>query len=167
MAPEYITHILNFNERDMQLVVLNGAFLLTHPAVQNVHPITYINTASGDRPAWLLDYIVRNIGTVVPQRLWTPSNPADAQRYATVPLHMPIFFVMNGTVGLPLNQAAAGDCAELLNAHQPAPVGDQSTTTIRIAVRIFPESRPFYETIVLIMVSTSSGLVSTSGVGKS
>ena len=139
MAPEYITHVLHFNEHDIQLVASNGAFLLIHPAVQNVHPITYINTASGNRPAWLLDYIVRNIGTVVPQRLWTPSNPADAQRYATVPLHMPIFFVMNGTVGLPLNQATAGDCAALLNARQLAPIGDRSTTTIRITVSIFTE----------------------------
>ena len=161
MAPRYITRILHFNEHDIQLVASNGAFLLIHPAVQGVHPITYFN----NRPAWLLDYMVRNVGTVVPQRLWTPSSPADAQRYANVPLLMPIFFVLNGTVGLPLNQAAAGDCAALLNAHLRAPVGDRSTATIRITVSIFPKVT--CETIVPIMVSAFSGLTSTSGVAKS
>ena len=140
MAPEYISHILHFDERYIQLVASNGAFLLIHPAVQGVHPITYVNN-NNNQPAWLLDYMVRNVGTVVPQRLWTPSSPADAQRYATVPLHMPIFFVLNGTVGLPLSQAVAGDYTGLLNAHQPAPVGVQSTTTIRITVSIFPNQK--------------------------
>ena len=135
MAPGYITHLLHFNERDIQLVVSNSAYFLIHPTVQSVHPITYLN----NQPAWLLDYIVRNVGTVVPQRLWSPLSSTDAQRYATVPLHMPIFFVLNGTVGLPLNQAAAGDCAALLNARQPAPVGDRNTTNIRIMVSILSE----------------------------
>ena len=102
-------------------------FSSIHPAVQSVHPITYFY----NQLAWLFDYIVRNVGTVVPQRRWFPSSPTDAQHY------MPIFFVVNGTVGLPLNQAAAGDCSALLNARQPAPVEDRSTITIRITVSIF------------------------------
>ena len=134
VAPGYFTHLLHLNERDIQLVAMNGAFYLIHPAVPNAHPITYIN----NRPAWLLDYMVRDVGTVVPQPLWSPASTADAQRYGTTPLHMPIFFVQReGTIGLSLNQAASGNCPTLVNARQPAPVGDQSTTTIRIMVSLF------------------------------
>jgi len=136
-APRYFTHLLQFNERDIQLVASNdtsgaAAFLLIHPAVQNVQPIIYID----NRPAWLLDYTVRDIGTVVPQRrqVWSSADISDAQRYATVPLHMPIFFIQRDrrTIGLPLNLAAAGNCSSLLDARVTAPVGDRHTTTIRI-----------------------------------
>jgi hypothetical protein len=137
-APGYFTHLLHFDERNFQLVVSNGAFLLLHPTPQNVHPITYI----GNRPAWLLDYMLRDVGTVVPQRLWAPAANSDAQRYGTVPLNMPIFFVQRDhtTIGLPLNQAASGQCPALLNARHPAPVGTCHTTSIRIVVSIFPKS---------------------------
>ena len=116
------------------LVVSNGQFLLLHPAVQNAHPTTLV----GNRHAWLLDYMLRDVGTVVPQRLWTPSATSDAQRYGTVPLNMPIFFVQRdrATLGLPLNQAASGNCSALLNARHPAPVGLRHTTFIRIMVSI-------------------------------
>jgi hypothetical protein len=135
-APGYFTHLLHFNERNFQLVVSNRAFLLLYPGVQNVPPIAYI----GNRPAWLLDYMLRDVGTVVSQRLWSPAGTADAQRYGTVPLNMPIFFVQRDgtTLGLPVNQAASGDCSALLNARSPAPVGLCHTTFIRIMVSIFP-----------------------------
>jgi len=128
-APRYFTHLLQFNERDIQLVASNdtsgaAAFLLIHPAVQNVQPITYID----NRPAWLLDYMVRDIGTVVPQSLWSPAATP------TVPLHVPIFFVQRDqrTIGLPLSLAAAGDCSSLLDRHLPAPVGGHHTINIHI-----------------------------------
>jgi hypothetical protein len=141
-APGYFTHLLHFNERNVQLVASNGAFLLLYPAVQNVRPITYI----GNRPAWLLDYMLRDVGTVVSQRLWSPAATSDAERYGTVPLNMPIFFVQRDrmTLGLPLNEAASGNCSVLLNASLPAPVGLYHTTFIRILVSIFP-SRSSYE----------------------
>jgi hypothetical protein len=140
-APKYFAHLLRFDERVFQLVVSNGVILLLHPAVQNVHPITYI----GNRPAWLLDYMLRDLGTVVPQRLWSPADTSDAQRYGTpgtVPLNMPIFFVQRDgtTLGFPLNQAASGDCSALLNGRLAAPVGRGHTTSIRIMVTIFPKS---------------------------
>ena len=141
-APRYFTHLLNFNEQAFQLAVSDGAFLLLHPAPQNVHPITYL----GNLPAWLLDYMLRNVGTVVQQRLWTPAATADAQRYGTAPLKMPIFFLQRDrtTLGLPLNQAASGDCSALLNPRLPAPVGQCSTTFIRIIVSIFPSYSPIF-----------------------
>jgi hypothetical protein len=107
--------------------------LLLNPAVQSVHPITYI----GNRPASIcpLDYMLEDVGrlgTVVPQRLWSPTTTADAQRYGTVPLIMPIFVIQRHrlTLGLPLNQAALRDCSALLNAlaHPPySTIKDEKT----------------------------------------
>ena len=141
LAPRYFTDLLHINEHNFQLVVSDRAFLLLHPAPQNVRPITFID----NRPAWLLDYMLRDVGTVVQQRLWAPVATADARRYGTTPLNMPIFFVQKDrtTLGLPLNQAASGDCSALLNPRLPAPVGQCSTTFIRIMVIIFP-SRSSY-----------------------
>ncbi len=125
---------MRVDELTFQLVISNEIFWLLHPAVQDVHPTTYIN----NRPAWLLDYMMRSVGTVVPQRLWTLTSASDAQLYGTTALNMPIFFVQkDGALGLPLNQAAAGNCAALLNARAPAPVGQCHTTTIRILVSLF------------------------------
>jgi len=134
-APRYFSQLVRVDEHTFQLVISNETFWLLYPAVKDVHPTTYI----GNRHAWLLDYMMRNVGTVVPQRLWTPAATSDAQQYGTVPLNMPIFFVQKDsvTLGLPLDQAAAGNCAALLNARAPAPVGQCSTTTIRILVSFF------------------------------
>ena len=160
-APKYFSRLLRFDERFFQLVVSNGAFLLLHPALQDVRPLTFI----GNRLAWLLDYMLRDVGTVVLQCLWTAAT-ADAQRYATAPLKMPIFFLQRDgtTLGLPLNQAASGDCAALLNPRLPAPVGLSNTTFIRILVSIFPQVA---QTIVRIMISKSSGLGTANGAPKS
>ena len=134
-AQGYFSHLLRFDERVFQLVVSDGSFLLLYPALQDVRPITCI----GNRLAWLLDYMLRDVGTVVSQRLWSPAATADAQRYSTVPLHMPIFFVQGDptTIGLPLNHAASGQCSAILNARLPAPVGSGHTTFLRIMVSIF------------------------------
>ena len=74
--------------------------------MQNVHAITYI----GNRPAWLLDYMLRDVGTVrvVLRRFWFPTTTTDAQRYGTVPLN---FSLDRTTLGSPLNQAAWRDCS--------------------------------------------------------
>ena len=142
-APGYFTHLLHFDERNFRLVVSNGAFLLLHPSVQNAHPATHV----GNRHAWLLDYMLRDVGTVVPQRLWSLAATSDAQRYGTAQLNMPIFFVQRDrtTIGLPLNQAASGDCSALLNARHPAPVGLRHTAFIRIMVSIFTPHHSSYE----------------------
>lgn len=142
-APGYFTHLLRFDERNFQLAVSNGAFLLLHPTPWNGRPIAY----TANCPAWFLDYMLREVGTVVPQRLLSPAATSDAQRYGTVPLNMPIFFVQRDrtTIGLPLNDAASGNCSALLDAgHPPAPVGSCHTTLIRIMVNIF-SSRSSHE----------------------
>ncbi|KAH9955294.1 hypothetical protein BC827DRAFT_1141722 [Russula dissimulans] len=106
------------------------AFFITNPVVQNARPSLSIN----GQPAWLLDYAIRQVGTTIPQRVWSPGNPSDSQRHTNVSLNMPIFFVHKDRVnlGLPLLKAALGNCEMLLGASSAAPVGDSTTTYIRI-----------------------------------
>lgn len=135
-APSYFTRLLQYEERYLQLYITPDslAFLIIGPPVQHAQHATYIS----NRPAWLLDYKVRDCGTVVPQRIWSPASAGDAQRYCRVP-KWPIFFVSgNGmTLGIPLTQVSvAGHFPGLLNGHLPAPVGNGHTTYIRVKVSV-------------------------------
>ena len=137
-AALYFTRLLQLDESRLQFAFQEvlGVIYIIHPALQHVPPSTSI----ANRPAWLLDYIWRNYGTVVPQHMWAPAAPGDVQRYRNVS-NMPIFFVNNDrrTLGLRVVQAASGNCAGLLNGHSPAPVGDCSTTYIRARVSVSPK----------------------------
>jgi hypothetical protein len=85
--------------------------------------------------AWLLDYAVGRRGTVVHQQLWAPQGQGDWRRYvAQAVLHLPVFFVnTDGSLGVPVSYAAAGQLS-LQNANEPPPLGDKTTTKIRISV---------------------------------
>jgi hypothetical protein len=118
------------------------AFFITCPTVQNtaapqVPPALYINR----RPAQLLDYTIRQVGTVVPQGIWPLGNGSSDSPPARSPkatsLNMPIFFVGMDRVSLGLSLQVAiveGDRAPLQGAGSPAPIGHGSTTYIRITV---------------------------------
>jgi hypothetical protein len=98
-------------------------------------PTIYINR----RPAYLLDYTIRQVGTVVPQGIWPPGNNTSSPKAASLNLNMPIFFVGMDRIslGLPLPSAIAeGDRAPLQGASSPAQIGHGSTTYIRITVSI-------------------------------
>ncbi|KAI0291575.1 hypothetical protein BC826DRAFT_476650 [Russula brevipes] len=132
-AVQYFARLLRVDERSLQPFFSQGypgTFFITSPIAVSSRPWLHI----GNRPAWPLDHSVRNYGTVVPQRIWSPGTPSDAQRYNNVPLNMPVFFVLDdrSTLGLRLVSAAAGDCNGLLNARGAAPVGGCHTTSIRI-----------------------------------
>ncbi|KAH9955293.1 hypothetical protein BC827DRAFT_1271823 [Russula dissimulans] len=133
-AALYFTRLLRVDERALQPLFHHEwpeAFFTNSPTVPSAYPSVY---TPSNRPAWLLDYVVRNYGTVVPQRIWSPGTAADAQRYNNVALNMPIFFVHNDrmTLGLQLVSAAAGHCVGLMNGRATAPVGTCHTTSIRI-----------------------------------
>jgi hypothetical protein len=137
-TPPYLSRLTHVDERNLQHTFSTDwpdAFFITNPIIPNVHPSVYI----AGRPAWLLDYVLRDYGTVVPQRIWSPGTPSDAQRYNNVTLNLPIFFVENDrrALGLSLIHAAAGDTMRLLDARATAPVGHCHTTSIRIKVSIF------------------------------
>ena len=86
---------------------------------------------------WVIDYAVRNWGTVIKQQIWVTRNQHEF-------LRPPIFFVhKNGGLGLPLIQAARGDCMSLNGASSRAPLDAASSThaQIRIHVSFVPVSR--------------------------
>ena len=158
-TPKYFARLLRFNERYLQLNVSTspGVFFIIHPAVQHAQPSASI----AKRPAWLLDYRMRNYGTVVPLILdhWI------SEKLLRTPIFLPIFFVHSDrkTLGLRLIQAAAGNCAGLLNAHAPAPVGNCHTTLIRVKVSV---SQVAHGGLIEQIASTSSGLATTSIVAR-
>jgi hypothetical protein len=89
---------------------------------------------------WTIDLAARDIpvGPVIPQQIWAPRKPSDAQRYVYhEQLHPPIFFVHKDDegLGLPLTDAAAGNCMHLRGAEQAARVGTTAHAQIRINVR--------------------------------
>jgi hypothetical protein len=87
----------------------------------------------------LLDYSTRAIlGTVVPQRRWTPIDEVDIRRHVeSAALQLPIFFVnRNGDLGFQLPDILRGCDRDLHNADGFAPLGGKSTTHIRINVSL-------------------------------
>jgi hypothetical protein len=136
-AGQYFARLLRVDSQLLQPVETQewpDAFFITSPEVQNAPPSAQI----AGQPAWLLDYAIQQVGTVVPQRIWSAQHPADAQRYGNVPLNMPIFFVHGDRVnlGLPQPTAAGGVGSMLLGADAIAPLGDCTTTYIRINVSL-------------------------------
>ena len=87
-------------------------------------------------PLWLIDYSIVDIGTVVPQTLWSPRNTTGLRQYvAEASLQLPIFFTQeDGRLGLSLDDAAGGNCESLCDAQMQALLGGGYTTTIRILV---------------------------------
>jgi len=160
-AAAYFARLLKVDVRSLRPTMSREwphAFFITSPTtsttVQNASPSSpppsptlYIDR----RPAWLLDYTIRQVGTVVPQGIWpsgggsgsgnnnasASDTPARSAKAAS--LNMPIFFVGMDrvTLGLPLPVAIAeGDRVSLQGTGSPAPIGHGSTTYIRITVSI-------------------------------
>jgi hypothetical protein len=127
------------------------AFFITSPTtVQNAAPQATPTLYINRRPARLLDYAIRQVGTVVPQGIWPPCNnntssdtPVSRSAKAAS-LNMPIFFVGMDRIslGLPLPVAIVdGGRAQLQGAGSPTPIGHSSTTYIRITVSISLKDR--------------------------
>ena len=139
-AMRYFARLLGVDARYLCPTVaasheLPHAFFITSPpllaSVQNAR-------ASLDISRQPLDYAISQVGTIVPQRMWTSENASNDKRQANVSLNMPIFFVHDdrATLGLPLSSAVESHGARvtLLGAGDTAPTGNCSTTYIRINV---------------------------------
>ena len=131
-AARFFSRLLGVDARSLRPTVSQErphAFFITSSDVQSARPSLAIN----GRP---LDYTISQVGTVVPQRMWSSGIPSDAQRFANASLNMPVFFVNNdhATLGLPLLKAVEGSCATLIGAGDTAPIGNGSTMYIRINV---------------------------------
>jgi len=113
------------------------------PGVSKIFDAIYVDDAEGAVAGWVLDYDARHLaGTVVPQALWSQS-PVRMWRHASdagVPgpfLQWPVFFVhFNGEVGLPIGEAAEGQCHTLRDAQMPVPVGDSEATSIHMHLAV-------------------------------
>lgn len=91
---------------------------------------------SGTPGFWLLDRGIVDMGTVVPQRMWSPHSSLDKQQLVEkAHLQMPIFFEREDRrVGISLAAATHGRFYNLRDANNPAPLGHKASTYIRIAV---------------------------------
>ena len=170
----YFSRLLGVDGRSLRPTVsqeIPHAFFFTSTAVQNARPSSSL--VINGRP---LDYAISQVGTVVPQRMFSSGSPIDAQRCANVSLNMPVFFVHNDrvTLGLALAMpgAVGGDSATLLGAGDAAPVGNGSSLYVRINVSIFPPlsppsmiTRQCLECVLLKLVF--SGLVTPNGIRRS
>jgi hypothetical protein len=163
---EYMTRVFGDAKSSLRPIFARewpDAFFIAEHYMTNTHPSVYIS----DQLACLVDYVVRNHGAVVPQRMWSPSHPSDTRRYVMhEPLNMPIFFVKDDrrTLGLRVVAAAAGDCMGLLSARATAPVGSLHATTLRIMVST---SENEYPLDIEQMLSVSSGLATANGLHRS
>jgi hypothetical protein len=115
----------------IQAFLHKGAFFVwNQPTIWAQPPLNF-----DGRHGWLLDYRIRPGGSVVPQQLWFPQGQGDRRCYVErAEFQLPLFFVnADGTLGVPIVNAAAGQMC-LRGAAEPAPLGDKTTTKIRIAV---------------------------------
>jgi hypothetical protein len=139
VAALYFARLLKVNAQSLRPTMSQEwphAFFITSPTVQIAPPSLLID----GQPAWLLDHAIRNVGTVVPQRLWLQA-PSDTARHRNVSLNMPIFFVGHdrASLGLPLPVALTEgerSLPPLLGAGSAAPIGNGTTAYIRISVSI-------------------------------
>ena len=119
------------------IIYHQGAWHITHNGnlVQDTYPGVPLQATP------VLDHSMRaTLGTVVPQRRWTPSHEVDVRRhYESYALQLPIFFVYrNGSLGFRLSDILRGCHHDLHNANSLAPLGGKATTHIRISVSVFP-----------------------------
>ena len=136
VAEIYLAYLFKVDPKRVQAFgVFNwpGAFFVADLPMNHCQP----KHIGNGRYAWLLDYAIARYGSVVPQQLWSPQGQGDWRRYVEqARLYIPVFFVnMDGSLGVPVSYAAAGQMS-LRDAHDPAPLGDRTTTKIRISVRI-------------------------------
>ena len=130
-AEAYFSLVMNKPQHTLWEVIIpsEGIFYAPTPSI--------LELDRQNQETWAVDYAVKDTGSVVPQHIWTPRRPPDAQRYVNPqPLRPPIFFAHKdrGSFGISLSAAAAGDCMCLRGAEQMAPVGPNSHAQIRINV---------------------------------
>ena len=138
-AEVYISHLLktkNLKEICQTLPSPSGVVFVVRDAKRLLPPQPLMSDHDGV-PLWLLDYVIKDTGTVVPQRLWIPHNKNDFKQHVEeADLQLPVFFIHeNGDLGLSLEDAVSGRCHDTLrDAHTYAQLGGKTTTHIRILV---------------------------------
>ncbi|KAI9435045.1 hypothetical protein H4582DRAFT_1972450 [Lactarius indigo] len=120
-AETYYCILLRRNPHFLQPSIHNGIFYAMPPHRPDLDP-------RQPQTPWVIDHMVWNRGTVIGQQIWVTRNQYEL-------LSPPIFFVhRNGALGLPLIQAAGGDCMSLQGASRPAPLGETCSTHAQIRI---------------------------------
>lgn len=138
-AEVYLSHLLktkNLKELCQTLPSPRGMAFVVRDANRLLPPQPLMSDRDGV-PLWLLDYVIKDTGTVVPQRLWTPHNKNDFKQHVEeADLQLPVFFIQeNGDLGLSLEDAVNGRSHDTLrDARTFAQLGGKTTTHIRISV---------------------------------
>jgi hypothetical protein len=127
-AERYFEHLIRFDVRPLRLIIILGNSIIVRPAVKHAQPSTDIT----DRRELLLDFLLHDYGTVVPQRMLKFSLKHQVRVQ-----NMRVFFVHgeNRMLGLPLAYAAGGKC-KVLNGRALAPVRNGHTTRLHIRVSV-------------------------------
>ncbi|KAI9464619.1 hypothetical protein BJY52DRAFT_831821 [Lactarius psammicola] len=134
-AEEYFSHLLkNKNWKELYSIFPSPSGSNMVFVVREASPLLQPPPFMRGRNGVPLDYVIDNIGTVVPQTWWTPHNANDFRQHVEeAELQLPIFFIHeNGNLGLSLNDAAHGRCRTLRDADTQAQLGGKTTTHIRI-----------------------------------
>ena len=135
VAGGYIAHLFGVDAATIQAIRQTDAFYVFNPPPYYIPPALSVH----GRDAWLLDFAVINKsgGSIVPQQLWSPQGQGDRRRYVDqMQFRLPMFFVnMNGDLGVPVTNAAAG-VMQLRGVNLPPQLADKNTIKIRINVCI-------------------------------
>ncbi|KAN0131225.1 hypothetical protein V8E53_010929 [Lactarius tabidus] len=136
-AEKYFLHLLKSSSTPLHMTFTStsrgGSFFF----VDSVPP--HIPTLFPNQPGhWLLDRGIMNGGTVVPQIMWSPHSVSDRRQYVEMgKLQMPVFFEDNDrALGFSLEASVDGQFHLLRHASDPAPLGQKTTTHIRIIRQI-------------------------------
>ena len=155
VAKEYHTSLLGGDLESGQIQLQaddtgTGAFLATPPP-----------GLTSCQHGWVADYVVKDTGPVIRQKIWAPKKSSDKLLWVDHErLHPPIFFIHNNgrDLGLPLMEAARGNCMCLRGAEKAAPVSSTAHVQIRINVSsIFGVHNP--EQMVKVYISQWRGYV--------
>ncbi|KAF8269794.1 hypothetical protein EI94DRAFT_1724348 [Lactarius quietus] len=141
VAEIYLSRIFRAEPQSVQAFSVHywpGAFFVADPPMNHCRP----EHIGNGRYAWLLDYVVRHGGSVVPQQLWSPPGEGGWRRVEQVQLHLPIFFVnADQSLGAPVSQAAAGQMS-LQYPSEPVPLQPSDTTAMTVRI-MWPGYTPF------------------------
>jgi hypothetical protein len=112
-----------------------GYFFFVHSVPPHI-PAPFPNSPR----RWLLDRGIMDGGTVVPQMMWSSHSASDRRQHVEMgELQMPVFFEdRDGELGFSIEASVDGQYHGLRHANDLAPLGQKTTTHIRIIVSIWP-----------------------------
>ena len=136
-AEQYFLNLLKSTSIPLHTILSyagrEGYFFFLHSVPSHISESVQRSSPPG---CWLLDRGIVDRRTVVPQRMWSPYSSLDRIRLVeTAQLQMPVFFEgKGGSLGISLAASTNGQCRDLRDASHPVPLGQKSSTYIRIVV---------------------------------